>query len=297
MIYPASGTGAWEAALVNTLSPGDRVLMAETGHFATLWQKIAGEARPRGRVPARRLAPRRRPGSDREAAARRRRQAHQGGLRRAQRDLDRRRFAHRRSPEGDRRRRPSGALHGRHDLVARLDRLPARRMGRRRHRRRLAEGPDAAAGPVLQLHLGQGARRLEDGEAAAQLLGLGRDDRQRQERLLPVHAGHQPALRPARSAQHAARRRRPRRRVRAPPAPRRGDAARGARLGPRSPGARSARVFGLAHRGADARRPRRRPRAQDDPRSLRHVARHRPRQARAARCSASATSATSTTSR
>jgi alanine-glyoxylate transaminase/serine-glyoxylate transaminase/serine-pyruvate transaminase len=41
VIYPASGTGAWEAALVNALSPGDRVLMAETGHFATLWQKLA----------------------------------------------------------------------------------------------------------------------------------------------------------------------------------------------------------------------------------------------------------------
>jgi len=41
VIYPASGTGAWEAALVNTLSPGDRVLMAETGQFATLWRKLA----------------------------------------------------------------------------------------------------------------------------------------------------------------------------------------------------------------------------------------------------------------
>ncbi|HEX6318541.1 MAG TPA: aminotransferase class V-fold PLP-dependent enzyme [Burkholderiales bacterium] len=41
VIYPASGTGAWEAALVNSLSAGDRVLMAETGHFATLWQKLA----------------------------------------------------------------------------------------------------------------------------------------------------------------------------------------------------------------------------------------------------------------
>jgi len=40
-IYPASGTGAWEAALVNTLSPGDALLMFETGHFATLWQKMA----------------------------------------------------------------------------------------------------------------------------------------------------------------------------------------------------------------------------------------------------------------
>lgn len=41
IIYPSSGTGAWEAALVNTLSPGDMVLMFETGHFATLWKKKA----------------------------------------------------------------------------------------------------------------------------------------------------------------------------------------------------------------------------------------------------------------
>jgi alanine-glyoxylate transaminase/serine-glyoxylate transaminase/serine-pyruvate transaminase len=41
VIYPASGTGAWEAALVNTLSAGDRVLMAETGQFATLWKNMA----------------------------------------------------------------------------------------------------------------------------------------------------------------------------------------------------------------------------------------------------------------
>lgn len=41
VIYGASGTGAWEAALVNTLSQGDAVLMFETGHFATLWQKMA----------------------------------------------------------------------------------------------------------------------------------------------------------------------------------------------------------------------------------------------------------------
>ena len=41
IIYPSSGTGAWEAALVNALSPGDRVLMSETGHFATLWCDMA----------------------------------------------------------------------------------------------------------------------------------------------------------------------------------------------------------------------------------------------------------------
>ena len=41
IIYSASGTGAWEAALVNTLSPGDKLLMVETGHFAALWKKMA----------------------------------------------------------------------------------------------------------------------------------------------------------------------------------------------------------------------------------------------------------------
>ncbi len=41
VIYPGSGTGAWEASLVNTLSPGDKVLMFETGHFASLWKEVA----------------------------------------------------------------------------------------------------------------------------------------------------------------------------------------------------------------------------------------------------------------
>ena len=43
VIYPASGTGAWEAALVNCFSPGDKLLMVETGHFASLWQNMAGK--------------------------------------------------------------------------------------------------------------------------------------------------------------------------------------------------------------------------------------------------------------
>ena len=41
VVCPASGTGAWEAALMNTCSPGDGVLMVETGHFATLWRQMA----------------------------------------------------------------------------------------------------------------------------------------------------------------------------------------------------------------------------------------------------------------
>ena len=102
IIYPASGTGAWEAALVNTLSPGDRVLMFETGHFATLWRKLAqrlglevdfvpGDWR-HGVDPARVEARLR----DDHA------HADQGGDGRAQRDLDRRDQPHPRSPRGDR---------------------------------------------------------------------------------------------------------------------------------------------------------------------------------------------------
>src|SRR4029453_14933345 len=43
IIYTATGTGAWEAALVNTLSPGDRVLMVETGQFALQWKNLAAK--------------------------------------------------------------------------------------------------------------------------------------------------------------------------------------------------------------------------------------------------------------
>jgi alanine-glyoxylate transaminase/serine-glyoxylate transaminase/serine-pyruvate transaminase len=45
IVFPSSGTGAWEAAIVNTLQPGDKVLMFETGHFATLWKKMAERLR------------------------------------------------------------------------------------------------------------------------------------------------------------------------------------------------------------------------------------------------------------
>ena len=60
IIYTATGTGAWEAALVNTLSPGDRVLMVETGQFATQWKNMAQQARAQARIHSGRLAHRRR---------------------------------------------------------------------------------------------------------------------------------------------------------------------------------------------------------------------------------------------
>ena len=67
----------------------------------------------------------------------------------------------RRDPQGDRRRRPSGAVLRRHHLLARLDRLPPRRVGRRRHRRRRPEGADAAARDVVQRVERQGAGGFE----------------------------------------------------------------------------------------------------------------------------------------
>ena len=64
MIFPTSGTGAWEASLMNTLSPGDKVLMFETGHFATLWYTMAKKIRDRGRFCPDQLATRRRSSTD-----------------------------------------------------------------------------------------------------------------------------------------------------------------------------------------------------------------------------------------
>jgi alanine-glyoxylate transaminase / serine-glyoxylate transaminase / serine-pyruvate transaminase len=139
VIYPASGTGAWEAALVNTLSPGDKVLMAETGHFATLVaQARRAIAADRG-LHSRRLASGRECSRDREALAADAGQYDQGRVRRSQRDVDRRHQQHPRGARGDRPRRPPGALPGGHDLFAGLDRLPPRRVGRRCHGWRLAE--------------------------------------------------------------------------------------------------------------------------------------------------------------
>src|SRR5439155_546606 len=126
------------------------------------------------------------------------------------------------------------ALHGRHDFLACFDRLPPRRVGRRRHRRRLAERLDVAARLVVQLRERKGAQGVAIGETPALLLGLGRDAFQQQDRLFPLHAGDQPALRPARIARDA-RGGRPAKRLRPPCAPRGEHAARGARLGPGGP--------------------------------------------------------------
>ena len=268
VIYAGSGTGAWEAALSNLMSPGDAVLMFETGQFASLWHRHRPAPRPEARVPERAghrpgdrpalvVAPSRAARPDRGAPAPGPLARDPRGLRRAQRDLDRRDLRHRRGAPRDRRRRPSGAAPGRHDLRPRLRRLPARRVGRRRRHGRLAEGPDDAARHLLQRLVAQGDRGEQGGDAAQGLLGLGRDRRDEQGRLLAVDAEHQPALCAVGGARHD-----PRpgagRGVRPPPALGRGGARRGPRLGPADPVRRRERAFAGADRRDHARRRRRR---------------------------------------
>ena len=161
IIYTATGTGAWEAALVNTLSPGDRVLMVETGQFATLWKNMAEKLglRPEfiktdwrtGAEPGA-IEERLRKDKDREikAVCVLHNETSTGCLSPVPK------FARRSMPPATR------AVFRRYDLLARLDRLSSRRMGRRRHRRWRAEGVDAPARDVFQCDQRQGARGSED---------------------------------------------------------------------------------------------------------------------------------------
>ena len=186
VIYPASGTGAWEAALTNTLSPGDTVLMCRTGWFATLWKEMAERL---GLEPVFIDTDWRR-GADVPglAAALTADTAHK---------IKAVCVVHNETSTGCASRvdevraaldagKASGAADGRYDLVAGLDRLPARRVGGRCHRRRLAERPDAAAGSVVQRDQRQSAESGGDGETAAQLLGLAADAGGQQDRLFSL---------------------------------------------------------------------------------------------------------------
>ena len=126
VIYPSSGTGAWEAALTNVLSPGDRILMYETGQFAVLWKGIAERFGLKVDFIASDWRSARRPEGNRRAAQCRQGARDQSGLRRAQRDLDRRATTSARRARRHRRRASPGAAARRYDFGARLDRLPAR---------------------------------------------------------------------------------------------------------------------------------------------------------------------------
>ena len=123
-MYTGSGHAAWEASLVNLFSPGDAMLILETGHFSDTWGNMA---RDLGLV-VRQVAADWRQGVDmaalRAALVGRQGTRDQGRLRRPQRDLDRHDAAARRGARRARRHRPSGAAAGRHHLLPRLHRLP-----------------------------------------------------------------------------------------------------------------------------------------------------------------------------
>ena len=151
IVYPSSATGAWEAAFVNTMSPGDKVLSFEIGEFARLWAELARRLGLEVEVVDTDWTRGVDPGRRRGQAGRGSRASHQSDSGRPQRDIDRRHQPSCRNSPGDRSREASGAVLRRRGVVARLDRSPSGRMGHRRRRRRIAERPDAAAGHELQL--------------------------------------------------------------------------------------------------------------------------------------------------
>jgi alanine-glyoxylate transaminase/serine-glyoxylate transaminase/serine-pyruvate transaminase len=250
---PASGTGAWEAALVNTLSPGDRVLMYETGHFATLWNGMA----TRLGVKPEFIASDWRRGADPAALeaklAEDRASRDQGGVRRAQRDFDGCDEPHRRNPQAiDRAKHPALYMVDTISSLASID---------YRHDEWGVDVTVAGSQKGLMLPPGLSFNAVSDKRSppasrrsSRARTGRGRRCSGRTRTASSVHARDEPALRPARSAEDARRRRRPRERVQAPRPPRRSDAARGARVGPRDPLPEPGEYSSVADRGADARR-------------------------------------------
>ena len=201
VIYPASGSGAWEAALVNTLSPGDPVLAFDIGEFARNWAEVARRLGLDVEVMPGTWRRGVDPGGPRSQAARRPRAPPPRRARRAQRNVHRR---HEPAARDSARDRPAPVIPALLlvDAVSSLGSidLASRRVGARRHAGRIAERADAAAGPQLQRDQREGAGRVARGSLAALLLGVGAHAGGQRERVLSVHAGHEPAVRAARSA-------------------------------------------------------------------------------------------------
>ena len=196
IIYTATGTGAWEAALVNTLSPGDKVLMVETGQFATLWKKMAEKL---GLVPEF-IATDWRIGAD-PAAIEARLREDKGKEIKAVCFLHNETSTGCLSPVAEIRKAIDKAGHPALLMVDTISssgfgRLPARRMGRRRISRRRAERSDATARHVVQCGQRQGAGSEQDVQAHQIVLGLGRNADDEQAGLLPLHAGDADVARP-----------------------------------------------------------------------------------------------------
>ena len=169
---PSSGTGAWEAAIVNVLSPGDKVLMAETGQFAVLWHGIADKFK----LDVDFVPGDWRRGADIEAIEARLAADRQHRIKAVM-------VVHNETSTGcvthplEVRKahgsgKASGAADGRYHFRPRLAGIRARRLGRRCLGRRLAKGHDAAAGPRLQRGVGKGARGGQGQSVDAVVLGL-----------------------------------------------------------------------------------------------------------------------------
>ena len=184
LLFTSSGTGAFESAVVNLLSPGDRVLAVSQGEFGERWQKMATafgcDVVPLSYAWGQAPQP-----DDLAALARRERRR----LRRPRplRDVDRRRLRPRAAAR--RLRRGGRALDRRCRLEPRRRAARDGRVGSRRRRDGLAEGADDAARARVRrdLRAGMGAQRA--GDAAALLLGLGQAAQGAGEGLDAVHAG------------------------------------------------------------------------------------------------------------
>ena len=258
---PSSGTGAWEAALVNTLSPGDTVLMFETGHFATLWRDMADAARPArstscpatGATASIRRSSKQKLADDRAGTIKAVAVVHNETSTGVDQPHCRRRGARwtrrgiRRCCSSTRSRR-SASIDYRHDEWG----VDVTVSGSQK-------GLMLPPGPRLQRDQREGARRVEVGAAAASLLGLGADahattrpasSRTRRRRTCSTACARRCEMLmdeglPNVFARHAA-----------ASAKRRARAVDG--VGARDPLRESRRVQQRADRGRDARRPRRR---------------------------------------
>ena len=198
IVYPGSGTGGWEAAVVNTLSPGDRVLGVVNGHFSNHFCRTAAALGievdrlevPYGEgAPAARVAERLRADSDPPGPR---------GPRGPQRDLDGRHERRRGGSPGPRRGAPPGAPARRRRLLPGVDRLPVRRVGRGRRPHGPPEGPHAPARAHDPGGERAGRPREPGRQVPARLLGLGAGARAEQARRVPLHARHRAPLRPPR---------------------------------------------------------------------------------------------------
>ena len=205
VIFPASGSGAWEAALVNTLSPGDRVLAFDIGEFSRGWAEVGrrlgldvdvtpGDWR-HGVDPAALEA---RLTEDRDHRLRAVLVVHNETSTGVTSRF--RRFAARSIAP-----RHPGAAARRRGLVLGLDRSPPRRVGAGRHIVGLAERADAAARLELQRHQRKGACRVAVGAAAAVVFLVGSDAGPQRQRVLPIYTRDESAVRAARSPRHAGR--------------------------------------------------------------------------------------------